>query len=299
MNWYSVSRSSRSTGTTTPPTESSTCGIDFTLPIVRPTEAATSWSTSVWVLAGLVGACQTRPHALGSPATRTSARAMSRTSVNECGWSGLPKTRTVLPSQRGRRDPGDVARGGRDARSHVVRAAHLDGPDPARVVPPLRLGPHPGPDQGLLGRRGVRQALDHRPVDRAVGVQRGRGDQHRTRPLGGLEERRGDRRPELRPHRVRRRVDAVVERDGALGQLDEPAGVGDVGRLPAMYPRLASDLRAGAGPADQHDVLALLDQQLRRRQPDRAGPHHHVTLVHLCSSSLVVRNESTALVPRR
>ena len=35
----------------------------------RP-EAATSWRASVWVLGGLVGACQTRPHADGSDATQ-------------------------------------------------------------------------------------------------------------------------------------------------------------------------------------------------------------------------------------
>src|SRR5690242_21247124 len=96
VNSYSVSRSSRSSGTTAPPTDSSTCGIERTLPMVRPTEAATSSSTSVWVLAGFVGACQTRPQADGSAATATSARAMSRTSVNEWGWWGLPKTYTVF-----------------------------------------------------------------------------------------------------------------------------------------------------------------------------------------------------------
>ena len=161
-NWYSVSRSSRSRGTTAPPTDSSTCGIDFTLPMVRPTDAATSCEHLGLGLGG-VGRRVPDPAPRGRLAGDQDQRAGHVADVGErVRLVGAPEDPDGLALQRGRRDPGDVARRGRDPRSHVVRAAHLDRLDPARVVPPLRLGPHPAADQRLLGGRGVRQALDHR-----------------------------------------------------------------------------------------------------------------------------------------
>ena len=236
------------------------------------------------------------PRGLGSPATATSARPMSRTSVKECGWSVRPKTRTVLPASARGRDRGRCAPSRSDAGTHVVRPAHLDGRDPALSCSGLRLGPHPGADPRL--RRRSRRRAGPRPSARRR-VRRGRGCRRSPAraPVRSAACRNavGDRRPERRPHVVRRRVDAVVDRGRAL----RPASTSrSASATSAATRRTPGDVRAGAGPADEDDVVAPRCQLLGRR-PARPVRHPRPRAARSSlSPRLAVRYESTALVSR-
>src|SRR5206468_1129583 len=122
---------------------------------------------------------------------------------------------------------------------------------PAGAVRGEGVLPHPGAHLTLAGRRGERQVLGHRTVDRPVPVQVAGDDEHRTGVLGGGEQGRRDRRPVGGPAVVWR-VGAVVERGGAAGEIPHACRVGRVGGDPLD----ARTLRSPAPTGDDPDLFA-------------------------------------------
>ena len=233
-NWYSVSRSSRMSGEARPIPCSSAGGMVHGRG-PRPTPAA--WAKSPMTCA--LAARLVRRHVPGtSPGPGVGARHHQHPGhvVGE-----RPGVRPVGAAEHrdapALADPPDdpLAERALAPGPDEIGGADLGHPDPPGLVRGERVLPDAGADPSLAARRGQRRGLGHRmrlvvaadpqgPRRGAVAVQVGQRDQHRAAAFRGGEQAGGDRRPVGRPA-VIRRVDAVVDDRGALGQAGHRRGV--------------------------------------------------------------------------
>ncbi len=122
-------------------------------------------------------------------------------------------------------------------------------------------------------------------VDRPVGVERASGDQGGPGPLGRGQQARGQRRPDLLPHRVVGGVGAVEQGRRALGGLGQGIGVGRIGGDPPH----ALERGTTTGPGHHGDLVAASAQHSGRLGADRAGSDDDVFLAHIVSPVPITR----------
>ena len=232
-NWYSVSRSSRMSGQTRPIPCISTGGSVRTRTSTDPGGLG-EVADDLALTARLV-----RRHVPGpSPGPGVGARhhqhpghvVGERPGVRPVGAA---EHRDALAPADPPDDP--LAQRALRAGADEIGGADLGHPDPPGLVRGERVLPDAGADLSLAARRGQRRGLGHRmrlvvaadpqgPRRGAVAVQVRQRDQHRAAAFRGAEQAGGDRRPVGRPPVVRR-VDAVVDHRGALGQAGHRPGV--------------------------------------------------------------------------